>query len=171
MAFDEFRHLHDIRQSDDIPYFSFYDTNGELITGDSISVTFDDNGQFDTLTVIKDGVSTVYQKGTYTYTTECLYVLGIGFLIPGDIVKLHIDSIYTYELNYGWHTNVSDQTIYSWFLKRLPVRDPFIDERKGFDRRSEPNIKENGILTFYKEYLDTIEVVSFTKNRNSFDWK
>ena len=97
--------------------------------------------------------------------------MGIGFLIPGDIVKLHIDNIYSYELNYGWHTNVSGQTIYSWYLKRLPVKDPFIDDRKGFDRQPEPNIKENGILTFYKEYLNTIEVVSFTKNRNSFDWK
>lgn len=169
MAFEEFQNLHDNRESDSIPYYSFYDTAGELITGDSVSVSLDDNGQFDVLTVVKDSVETVYQKGEYTYTTECLYVLGIGFLLPGDKVKLKIDSCNVYELNYGWHTNVSNQTIYSWYLKPYPMEDYFKDERKGLFNKSCPDITNTGLLTFYKEYLSTIEVVEFVKDRNSFN--
>lgn len=169
--FDEFNELHDNRQSDSIPYFSFYDLNGNLITG-SIQVSFTDNGQFDTLLVQNDGQEVSYNKDEYTYTTECLYVLGIGFLIPGDIVKLKITDTKTYELNWGWHTNVSGQQIYSWYLVPQQEPDYFYDTRKGFMQTVDlatTNINSKGILTFYKEYLKTIEVVQFRKDRVYFD--
>ena len=166
--FEEFNRLHDNRESDSIQYFSFYDSEGNLIRG-SLEASLDDNGQFDILTQIIDDETVIYPKGTYTYTTECLYVLGIGFLLPGDIVKLKIDSCKTYELNYGWHTNVSNQTIYSWYLVPQENKDFFEEERKGFFHKQEPNITNTGILTFYKEYLETIEVVQFKKDRNSFN--
>ena len=168
--FKEFNYLHDNRQSDSIQYFSFYDTEGNLLTGESVSVTIDDNGQFDVLTITdENSVSTSYAQNEYTYTTECLYVLGIGFLIPGDIVKLKINECHVYELNYGWHTNISNQTIYSWYLVPKPQEDYFRDERKGLFNRSDINITNTGILTFYKEFLSTIEVVEFRKDRNSFN--
>lgn len=167
--FDEFQKLHDGRKSDSIQYFSFYDLNGNLIRGDSVTVSIDDNGQFYTLTVIRDGEPTVYLKDDYTYTTECLYVLGIGFLIPGDLVKLKINERDVYELNYGWHTNISNQTIYSWYLVPYETIDYFSGTRKGIFRESDINITNTGILTFYKEFLDTIEVVEFRKDRNSFN--
>lgn len=166
MAFDVFNELHDNRQSDSIPYYSFYDSSGDLITG-TISVELDDNGQFSKVTAVNDGVTTVYTD--FTYTTECLYVLGIGFLLPGDIVKLKIDSMQTYELGYGWHTNVSNQTIYSWYLTPIPITDYFEGDRNGIFNEADPNITNTGILTFYKEYLNTICVVSFSKNRVYFD--
>jgi hypothetical protein len=168
--FNEFQELHDSRKSDSIQYFSFYDTDNNLIRGD-ISVTIDDNGQFDILTSTSDGVSKQYTKEEYTYTTECLYVLGIGFLIPGDLVKLKINERDVYELNYGWHTNISNQTIYSWYLVPQKVEDYFSDTRKGLFRESDINITNTGILTFYKEFLQTIEVVEFRKDRNSFNIK
>jgi hypothetical protein len=105
----------------------------------------------------------------YTYTTECLYVLGIGFLLPGDLVKLKINERDIYELNYGWHTNISNQTIYSWYLVPQKNDDYFKGERAGIFRESDINITNTGILTFYKEFLDTIEVVEFRKDRNSFN--
>lgn len=166
--FKEFNRLHDSRESDSIQYFSFYDLEGNLIRGD-LSVTLDDNGQFDVLTQTIDNETTTYTKEEYTYTTECIYVLGIGFLIPGDIVKLKINYCKEYELNYGWHTNVSNQTIYSWYLVPKEVPDVFKDERNGLFNKADPNITNTGILTFYKEYLDTIEVVEFKKDRNSFN--
>ena len=168
MAFREFTNLHDNRQSDAIPYFSFYDLSGNLIIGD-ITATFTDDGQFDAITCEKDGMTVTYNNGQFSYTTACLYVLGIGFLIPGDIVKLKIDSCKVYELNFGWHTNVSNQTIYSWYLKPIKIEDYFKDERKGLFNESDPNITNTGILTFYKEYLSTIEVVEFVKDRNYFN--
>lgn len=169
--FDEFNHLHDQRRSDSLQYFSFYDFNGDLIHGE-IEAEITDNGQFGALTVEYEGETIIYPKGTYTYTTECLYVLGIGFLIPGDIVKLKIDANKTYELNWGWHTNISGQTIYSWYLKPQLIPDYFYDERNGFNTQIDlvdMNIDSNGMLTFYKEYLDTIEVVQYKKDRISFD--
>ena len=171
--FDEFQRLHDNRESDSIPYFSFYDLENKLIQGNTVSVALDDNGQFDTLTVTteEDGqtVTETYTKDQYTYTTECLYVLGIGFLLPGDIVKLKINECNTYQLNYGWHTNISNQTIYSWYLVPQPTTDYFAYDRKGIFGHCDPDITNTGILTFYKEFLQTIEVVEFRKDRNSFN--
>lgn len=171
--FNEFQELHDNRESDSIPYFSFYDLENNLIRGDRLSVTIDDNGQFDTLSVFNtvqdETLVETYTKDQYTYTTECLYVLGIGFLLPGDIVKLKINERDAYELNYGWHTNISNQTIYSWYLVPQKNEDYFADTRKGIFRESDINITNTGILTFYKEFLQTIEVVEFRKDRNSFN--
>ena len=103
--FNEFQDLHDSRKSDSIQYFSFYDVNGDLIRGDSITVS----------------------------------------------------------------TNISNQTIYSWYLVPKETIDYFSGTRKGIFRESDINITNTGILTFYKEFLDTIEVVEFRKDRNSFN--
>ena len=164
--FDEFSKLHDSRRSDSIPYFSFYDSNGNLIGGD-ISVSVEADGQFDILTSVIDGTTHTYAKGEYTWVSTCLYVLGIGFLLPGDIVKLKLDSLEEYELNFGWHTNVSGQNIYSWYLKLMNVQQLF--EKRGFDRTQEPYITNTGLRTLYREYLDKIEVVQFKKDRVSFN--
>lgn len=168
--FKEFNYLHDNRQSDSIQYFSFYDSNGNLLLGNSVSVTITDNGQFDVLTITQsDGSSISYNQDEYIYTTECLYVLGIGFLLPGDLVKLKVNECAVYELNYGWHTNISNQTIYSWYLVPQETQDYFADCRNGLGNKSDININKNGILTFYKEFLNTIEVVEFRSDRNSFN--
>lgn len=173
MSQTEFNRLHDNGQSDSIPYFSFYKVEDDsLITGD-ISVSLDDNGQFDTITVTENGETTTYTRDQYTYTQECLYVLGIGFLLPGDIVKLKIDDIKEYRLGYGWHTNISSQTIYSWYLERVDdPEDYFYEERNGIFQSAdllEMNMENKEILTFYREFLDTIEVVRFRKDRISFN--
>lgn len=167
--FDTFKRLHDSRKSDSVPHYSFYDLNGDLITGDSVCVTILDDGQFGTLTATTGSVTLEYEQGQYTVLTECLYVLGIGFLLPGDVVKLHIDAIAEYTLGFGWHTNVSGQTIYSWYLTPNKVDDLFEDSRKGLFNNTSIDITDTGILTFYKEYLDTIEVVEFRKDRITFD--
>ena len=169
--FDPFKELHDNRESDSIPYFSFYDNDGNLIKG-NMEVSIDEDGQFNSITTEIEGETVIYTKGNYTYVTECLYVLGIGFLLPGDIVKLKIDELNTYELNFGWHTNISGQTIYSWYLVKLPHEDYFYEQRDGIFNSvdlNDMNVETNQVLTFYKEYLSTIEVVQFKKDRVSFD--
>lgn len=171
--FDVFNNLHDDRKSDSVPYFSFYDSDGNLLRGD-IDVSIDDNGQFNIVTQSLEGETHVYTKDEFTYTVECLYVLGIGFLLPGDIVKLKIDADKKYELNFGWHTNISGQKIYSWYLVPVKQEDYFYDKRKGifnYSDLAEMNINSKGIMTFYKEYLDTIEVVEFRKDRTFFNKK
>ena len=77
-----------------------------------------------------------------------------------------------YELNFGWHTNISSQTIYSWYLVRHDIPDYFYNERSGIFQSVdlvEMNMENNEILTFYKEFLETIEVVKFRKDRVSFN--
>lgn len=142
------------------PVFMFYDLNGNLINASSM--TFDSSGKPDTVTTENGDV---FEKGQYTYTAESLYIDGIGYLVKGDIVKLTISSVTEYELNYGWHTNVSNQTIYSWYLKPVVVPDYWQDEKSCLNDDTVASKQDIGILTFYKQYLETIEVVRFVKDR------
>lgn len=169
--FEVFQKLHDERKSDSVPYYSFYDNEGNLIKGE-IEVSVEEDGQFGILTTIYQGETIIYPAGTYTYVTECLYVVGIGLIIPGDLVKLKINDLKKYELNFGWHTNISGQNIYSWYLVPVEQEDYFYETRKGIYNSVDlvdMNIESKQILTFYKEYLDTIEVVEFKKERVSFN--
>ena len=155
-----FRDLHDLKQSNIIDYFSFYTKTGDYIP-DVVSVEFDKYGQFGTITCNGPDYEEpiTYGPEEYDFTRETVFVLGVGYLIPGDIVRLHLLDRRYYEVQYGWHTNVSNQTIHSWYL--VPVN--YDEVRKEVVYRTDSNI-----LTLYKEYLDTIEVVDFKKNRSSF---
>lgn len=154
-----FADLHTLKQSDIIDYFSFYTKSGDYIP-DVVSVAINEYGQFGNITCKgKDDITTEYTPEEYDFTRETVFVLGVGYLIPGDIVRLHLLDKRYYEVHYGWHTNVSNQTIHSWYL--VPVN--YDEVRKEVVYRTESNI-----LTLYKEYLDTIEVVDFKKNRSSF---
>lgn len=155
----DFEDLHRLKQSDIIDYFSFYDMNGEYLDNvANISVCA--NGKFGELTIIdNDGEYKTYSPSEYNFTRETVYVLGIGFLIPGDIVKLHLLDKRFYEIQYGWHTNVSNQTIHSWYL--IPIDYDIVTKEVVYRTDSD-------ILTLYKEHLETIEVVEFRKNRTTF---
>ena len=151
--FEVFQKLHDERKSDSVPYYSFYDNEGNLIKGE-IEVSVEEDGQFGILTTIYQGETIIYPAGTYTYVTECLYVVGIGLIIPGDLVKLKINDLKKYELNFGWHTNISGQNIYSWYLVPVEQEDYFYETRKGIYNSVDlvdMNIESKQILTFYKE--------------------
>jgi hypothetical protein len=155
-----FKDLHDLKQSDIIDYFSFYTKTGDYIP-DVVSVELNKYGQFGTITCNGPDYEEpiTYGPEEYDFTRETVFVLGVGYLIPGDIVRLHLLDKRYYEVQYGWHTNVSNQTIHSWYL--VPVN--YDEVRKEVVYRTDSNI-----LTLYKEYLDTIEVVDFKKNRSSF---
>lgn len=154
-----FADLHKLKQSDIIDYFSFYTKSGDYIP-DVVSVAINEYGQFGNITCKgDDNITTEYTPDEYDFTRETVFVLGVGYLIPGDIVRLHLLDKRYYEVHYGWHTNVSNQTIHSWYL--VPVN--YDEVRKEVVYRTDSNI-----LTLYKEYLDTIEVVDFKKNRSSF---
>ena len=47
------------------------------------------------------------------FNANFLFVPGIGYLSPGTIISYENCS---YVLLFGWHTNPSNQTIYSWYL-------------------------------------------------------
>ena len=154
-----FADLHTLKQSDIIDYFSFYKLNGEYIPN-VISVDIGKDGKFGNITAVdSEGVETVYSYDEYNFTRESVFVLGVGYLIPGDIVKLHLIDKRSYEVRYGWHTNVSNQTIHSWYL--VPVNVDEVTKEVSY-------LTDSKILTLYKEYLETIELVEYRHNRSSF---
>lgn len=79
-----------------------------------------------------------YTPEEVVYYKEVLYVPGIGNLVPGTRVIIKEKD---YLLRFGWHTNVSNQNIYSWYLESLSEDIP-------------PR-------TLYKEMIDEIEIVHY----------
>ena len=155
-----FQDLHTLKRSDIIDYFSFYDTNGNFLSNVA-TVEILSDGQFGNIT-IKDttaGDVIILTNTEYEYTRESVFVLGVGYLIPGDIVRLHLLDKRFYEVRYGWHTNVSNQTIHSWYL--VPINYNEVTKEVAY-------LTQSAILTLYKEYLDTIEVVEYRRNRSTF---
>ena len=154
----DFANLHDLKQSDIIDYYSFYDLEGNYLSNVA-SVNINSHGKFETITVTIDEEEVILFPNEYYYTRESVFVLGVGFLIPGDIVKLHLLDKRFYEVRYGWHINVSNQNIHSWYL--VPVDYDIITKEVAY-------LTDSKILTLYREYLDTIELVEYRKNRSTF---
>lgn len=154
-----FQDLHTLKRSDIVDYYSFYDNNGNYL-GNVTNVNILKDGQFGDITLTdSEGHEITLTNTEYNYTRESVFVLGVGYLIPGDIIRLHLLDRRYYEVRYGWHTNVSNQTIHSWYL--VPVNYNEVTKEVAY-------LTTSAILTLYKEYLDTIEVVEFRKNRSSF---
>lgn len=105
---------------------------GEII--EVASVTLENNTVTDVVTVDGD----IYTSDLIDVYNKVLYVPGIGYLVP-DTRIVYKDK--DYLLKYGWHTNISNQTILSWYLESM--------------EESIPN------KTLYKEMIDAIEVVHF----------
>lgn len=155
-----FADLHTLKQSDIVDYFSFYDTSGNYLSNVA-TVQVDEDGQFGTLTITDSSTGDVIElsRDEYDFTRESVFVLGVGYLIPGDIIKLHLLDKRSYEVRYGWHTNISNQTMHSWYL--VPVNYDAVNKEVAY-------LTDSKILTLYKEYLDTIELVEYRRNRSSF---
>lgn len=97
-------------------------------------VKMDSEGQIEKLILSTpiDGQD-VYHKGDFFIIKELLNVPGVGRLSPGTIVRYEdVD----YVLLFGWHTNLSNQTIYSWYLT-----------------------KDKECHTLYQEMIDKIDLV------------
>ena len=80
----------------------------------------------------------IYVEGEFVVINKILFIPGIGYLTPGTRV---IYKNKDYCLCYGWHTNISNQTMISWYLESL-----------------EENIPDK---TLYKEMINEIELVHF----------
>lgn len=128
------------------PKLKVYDKNGKEIK--TTSVNLDTDGSV---------VSIVTEDGRLVYCDELLIfsnfleVPGVGFLKSGTKVCLEGSDV-VYTLLFGWHTNISNQTIFSWFLrKELEVKNQDSDEYMS----SYPEDPFQD-LTVYKETIDKI---------------
>lgn len=92
-----------------------------------------------------------------TMVANWLPVPGIGYLRPGTRVVYKREE---YCLKFGWHTNISNQEIYSWYLE--PLKDEGI-VRSDNDRNymSTPEKPKGKICrTLYHNMINEIEDVN-----------
>lgn len=101
---------------------------------DVASIVLEDNAITEVVTVDGD----VYTRDLIEVCNKVLYVPGIGYLTPETRV---IYKEQDYVLLYGWHTNISNQTILSWYLMPLEECIPY--------------------KTLYKDMINDIEVFHF----------
>lgn len=85
-----------------------YDNNGTQLS--VVSANYNSEGK---LTSIITAEGTTYDSSSIKYYKNLLTVPGVGYLRPGTVVKYNND---LYILNFGWHHNISNLTIYSWYL-------------------------------------------------------
>jgi hypothetical protein len=94
------------------------------ITREPIKVTsaeFDDSGSITKVTGTSNGITAIYDSSQFVYTNLILEVPGLGTAVCGDklLLKPPRKKLDEYTLEFGWHTNYSNQQIYSWYL--IPV--------------------------------------------------
>ncbi len=73
------------------------------------------------ITQLSDVIGTEVDPNTVTYQKYALNVPGIGNILPDSrVVWKEQDFI----LKFGWHTNISNQELYTWYLLPLESEDP-----------------------------------------------
>lgn len=108
---------------------------GEVL--DIIDISVDDGKIVSALP--KEGTGEDFIPSTeFDFFKEVLHVPGIGYITSGTRVIIKEKD---YLLKFGWHVNISNQNIYSWYLESLSEDIP-------------PK-------TLYKEMINEIEIVHF----------
>ena len=128
-----------------------YDTNGIRVNVSSVDLDTDGNIVFINTT---DGNK--LSADDYIIVQELLNVPGIGKLKPGTRVVLEENPYIEYVLEFGWHTNISNQTIYSWYL--YPIRQEEIISDKEY--MSKPVQRLSVAKTVYESVVDQIIAIT-----------
>lgn len=128
-----------------------YDTNGIRVNVSSVDLDTDGNIVFINAT---DGNK--LSADDYIIVQELLNVPGVGKLKPGTRVVLEENPYIEYSLEFGWHTNISNQTIYSWYL--YPIRQEEIISDKEY--MSKPEQRLSVARTVYESVVDQIIAIT-----------
>lgn len=85
------------------------------------NIELDSSGMISKITGTVHGITAVMDPSQFVYTNLILEVPGLGTAVCGDniLLKRPCKNLEEYILEFGWHTNVSNQKIYSWYL--VPV--------------------------------------------------
>lgn len=130
--------------------FKFYNKSTlDLIAVDTINL--DSDGKIKYITDINGNI---IDNDSYVYTNLILDVPGLGYALCGDSIILKLknkvkEQIGEYILGFGWHINISNQKIYSWYL--LPTDKRF----------NTPDVDLIKAKTLY--YEDLINIVGITR--------
>lgn len=133
------------KENPNIKVYSKEDPSQELSI---ITTNVDDEGRI--VSVLTEDGQTILSEDVIIYQ-DFLYVPGVGYLKPGTKVRLQEDWS-TYTLLFGWHTNVSNQTTYSWYLR--PITE--VDKKSCKDYMSHYQRPLSQDRTVYKEMIDRI---------------
>lgn len=128
-----------------------YDTNGIRVNVSSVDLDTDGNIVFINTT---DGNK--LSADDYIIVQELLNVPGVGKLKPGTRVVLEENPYIEYSLEFGWHTNISNQTIYSWYL--YPIKQEEIISDKEY--MSKPVQRLSVAKTVYESVVDQIIAIT-----------
>ena len=90
-------------------------------TGDLLSVSkifLDASGQIDKIIATQHGITAEYESTDFVYTNLILEIPGLENAMCGDkiLLKHPRKKLEEFTLEFGWHTNISNQKIYSWYL-------------------------------------------------------
>lgn len=105
-------------------HYTFFDLDGNIINNVS-SITLDSLGEFSSITYTgNDGLPHSIPVGEFKYTNLILKIPNLGFAYCGDHVFLqeYRKNTQEYILDFGWHENISNQQIYSWYLKKFNAK-------------------------------------------------
>lgn len=87
-----------------------------------------------------------------------LPVPGLGFLRPGTYVTYKHEK---YCLMFGWHTNISNQEIYSWYLEPIEDGEGVIRSDNDRNYMSTPEKPKGKICrTLYHNMINEIEDIN-----------
>lgn len=127
--------------------FNFYDiVTKEFIAG-PVNVNLNDSCEIES---VIDVNGKKYTKDSFIYTNLILEVPGLGSALCGDLITLKVkNKISEYTLGFGWHINVSNQKLYSWYL--LPLDNQF----------DTPDVEFKKAKTLY--YDDLINIIGVTR--------
>lgn len=112
------------------------------------SVVVDDNGKY-VLANTEEGET--FFAEDLIIENLFLEVPGLGYLRPGVRVFLNDDPS-EYSLQFGWHTNISNQTICGWYLRP----EVEVCETDPDDYMSKPRKVLSKDRTLYREMLDKL---------------
>lgn len=98
------------------PGMIFTDKTGERVP--IVDVQLD--AETSEIAVLIDDMGNIISPEDVIYQRYTLYVPGVGTILPGSRV---IWKERDYVLQFGWHTNVSNQTLFTWYLEPLEGND------------------------------------------------
>lgn len=126
--------------SSNAPDLKFFSLKGETLPVNSVMMCKDTIIGISLDSVDPEtGEPTELVQGDFKVDKEFLYIPGIGHVPPGNIITYNNKD---YILMFGWHKNISNQTIYSWYLTPLTSKE-----------------SSSEVYTLYYEMIDKIERV------------
>lgn len=104
------------------------------------NITFDESNNYDVLTgyTVANPEIREFAKGTYKCLSEGIEVPGVGIIRDGDLIKINMFDKTFYTVHFGWYTTNDGLDLYGWYL-----------------------VNNERVQSFYKRYIETLEIVQF----------